>query len=87
MFAEVYPREDQGHSPHPRGEDHLWQLYAYDGLHYGIQHLEARTSTNNCHQHCRKEEKRRNLHTKVTMQSLSDYAKQDWPVVTKRPDF
>jgi hypothetical protein len=24
--------DDQGHSPHPRGEDLLWQLYAYDVL-------------------------------------------------------
>jgi hypothetical protein len=33
--------DDQGHSPHPRGEDLLQQLYNYDGLQYGIQHLEA----------------------------------------------
>jgi hypothetical protein len=54
---------DQGHSPHPRGEDLLRHLYAYDGLQYGIQHLEAWTPTDNHHQHCRKEEKE-NLHTK-----------------------
>jgi hypothetical protein len=28
--------DDQGHSPHPRGEDLLRQLYAYDGIHYRI---------------------------------------------------
>jgi hypothetical protein len=27
--------DDQGHSPRPRGEDLLWQLYAYDRLQYG----------------------------------------------------
>jgi hypothetical protein len=27
---------DQGHSPCPSGEDPLRQLYAYDGLQYGI---------------------------------------------------
>jgi hypothetical protein len=32
---------DQGHLPCPRGEDLLQQLYAYDGLQYGIQQLEA----------------------------------------------
>jgi hypothetical protein len=32
---------DQGHSPRPRGEDLLWQLYACDRLQYRIQHLEA----------------------------------------------
>jgi hypothetical protein len=32
MFAE-------GCSPHPRGEDLFWQLYAYDGLQYRIQHF------------------------------------------------
>jgi hypothetical protein len=32
MFAE-------GCSPHPRGEDLFWQLYAYDGQQYGIQQL------------------------------------------------
>jgi hypothetical protein len=36
--------DDQGHSSHSRGEDLLRQLYAYDGLQYGIQHLEAWTS-------------------------------------------
>jgi hypothetical protein len=35
----------------------------------------------------RKREKRRNLHTKVTKQSLSDYAQQDRPIMTKRSDF
>jgi hypothetical protein len=65
---------DQGHSPHPRGEDLLRQLYAYDELQYRIHHLEAWTSTDNHHRHRRKEEKRRNLHIKVTKQSLSDYA-------------
>jgi hypothetical protein len=28
--------DDQGHSPRPRGEDLLRQLYACDGLQYGI---------------------------------------------------
>jgi hypothetical protein len=56
--------DDQGHSPRPRGEDLLQQLYTYDGLQYGIQHLEAWTSTNNHHRHCWKEEKE-NLHTKI----------------------
>jgi hypothetical protein len=55
--------DDQGHSPHPRGEDLLQQLYSCDGLQYGIQHLEAWTSTNSHHRHRRKEEKE-NLHTK-----------------------
>jgi hypothetical protein len=32
---------DQGHSPRPRGEDLLRQLYACDRLQYRIQHLEA----------------------------------------------
>jgi hypothetical protein len=32
---------NHGHLPHPRGEDLLRQLYACDGLQYGIQHLEA----------------------------------------------
>jgi hypothetical protein len=54
---------DQGHSPHPRGEDLLRQLNAYNGLQYGIQHLEAWTSTDSHHQYCWKEEKE-NLHTK-----------------------
>jgi hypothetical protein len=55
--------DDQEHSPRPRGEDLLRQLYACDGLQYEIQHLEAWTSTDSCHQHCRNEEKE-NLHTK-----------------------
>jgi hypothetical protein len=29
--------DDQGHSPRPRGEDHLQQLYACDRLQYRIQ--------------------------------------------------
>jgi hypothetical protein len=29
--------DDQEHSPRPRGEDLLRQIYAYDGLQYGIQ--------------------------------------------------
>jgi hypothetical protein len=33
--------DDQGHSPRPRGEDLLHQLYVCDGLQYRIQHLEA----------------------------------------------
>jgi hypothetical protein len=33
-------RDDQVHSPHLIGEGLLWQLYAYDRLQYGIQHLE-----------------------------------------------
>jgi hypothetical protein len=37
--------------------------------------------------HLALEVKRGNLHTKVTKQNLSDYAQQDWLVVTKRPDF
>jgi hypothetical protein len=55
--------DNQGHSPHHRGEYLLRQLYAYDGLQYGIQHLEAWTSTDSHHQHCWKEEKE-NMHTK-----------------------
>jgi hypothetical protein len=76
--------DNQGHSPHPRGEDLLRQLYDCDGHQYGIQHLEAWTSTNSRHRHHLKEEKRRNLHTKVIKQSLSDYAQQDLSKVTKR---
>jgi hypothetical protein len=33
--------DDKGHSPRPRGEDLLRQLYTYNGLQYRIQHLEA----------------------------------------------
>jgi hypothetical protein len=33
--------DDQGHSPRPRGEDPLRQLYAYDKLQYGIQSSET----------------------------------------------
>jgi hypothetical protein len=55
--------DDEGHSPRPRGEDLLRQLYACDRLQYGIQHLEDWTSTDSHHRHCRKEEKE-NLHTK-----------------------
>jgi hypothetical protein len=33
--------DGQGHSPRPRGEDLLWQLYDCDGLQYRIQHIEA----------------------------------------------
>jgi hypothetical protein len=36
--------DDQEHSPRPRGENLLRQLYTYDGPQYGIQHLEAWTS-------------------------------------------
>jgi hypothetical protein len=75
--------DDQGHSPCPRGKDLIRQLYACDGLQYGIQHLEAWTSTDSRHRHHRKEEKRRNLHIKVTKQSLSDYTQQDLSKVTK----
>jgi hypothetical protein len=32
--------DDQGHSPRPRCEDLLWQLYTCDGLQYGIQFSE-----------------------------------------------
>jgi hypothetical protein len=35
--------EDQGHSPRLRGEELLQQLYAYDGLQYGIQYIEVWT--------------------------------------------
>jgi hypothetical protein len=35
--------DDQGHSPRPRGEDLLQQLYTYDGLQNRIQHIEAWT--------------------------------------------
>jgi hypothetical protein len=55
--------DDQGHSPHPRGEYLLHLLYGYDGLQYGIQHLEAWPSTDSRYRHCQKEEKE-NLHTK-----------------------
>jgi hypothetical protein len=74
LICESVSLDDQGHSPRPRGEDLLWQLYACDRLQYGIQHLEAWTSTDSHHRHHWKEEKRWNLHTKVTNQSLSDYA-------------
>jgi hypothetical protein len=33
--------DNQGHSPHPRGEDLLRQLYTCDRLQYGIQFLET----------------------------------------------
>jgi hypothetical protein len=33
--------DDQGHSPCPRGEELLQQLYACDWLQYRIQHLDA----------------------------------------------
>jgi hypothetical protein len=36
--------DGQGHSPRPRGEDLLRQLYACDGLQYRIQHIEVWTS-------------------------------------------
>jgi hypothetical protein len=36
--------DDQGHSPRPRGEDIIRQLYTYDGLQYRIQHIESWTS-------------------------------------------
>jgi hypothetical protein len=32
--------DDPGHSPHPRGEDLLRQLYTCDELQYRIQHIE-----------------------------------------------
>jgi hypothetical protein len=54
--------DDQGHSPHPRGEDLLRQFYACNRLQHGIQHLEAWTSTDSHHRYCRKEQK--NRHTK-----------------------
>jgi hypothetical protein len=55
--------DDQGHSPNPRGEDHLRELYTCDSLQNRIQHLKPELPTNSCHQHHRKEEKE-NLHTK-----------------------
>jgi hypothetical protein len=33
--------DDHGHSPPPRGEDLLQQLYTCDGFQYEIHHLEA----------------------------------------------
>jgi hypothetical protein len=33
--------DNQGYSPHPRGDDLLWKLYACDGLQYEIQFLET----------------------------------------------
>jgi hypothetical protein len=36
--------DDQGHSPRPRGEDLLRQLYAYERLRYRIQYLETQSS-------------------------------------------
>jgi hypothetical protein len=54
---------DQGHSPCARGEGHLQQLYACDGLQNRSQHLEAWTTTDSHDRHCWKEEKE-NLHTK-----------------------
>jgi hypothetical protein len=36
--------DNQGHSPHPRGEGLHWQLYTYDGLQYGIQFSETLSS-------------------------------------------
>jgi hypothetical protein len=55
--------DDQGHSPRPRGEDLLRQLYTCDRLQYRIQHLEAWTFIDSRHRYHRKEEKE-NLHTK-----------------------
>jgi hypothetical protein len=55
--------DDQGHSPRPRGEDLLRQLYTCDSLQNRIQHLKPELPTNSCHQHHRKEEKE-NLHIK-----------------------
>jgi hypothetical protein len=48
--------DDQGHSPRPRGEDLLRQLYACDRHQYGIQHLEAWTFTDSHHQYYRNRE-------------------------------
>jgi hypothetical protein len=44
-ICESVSLDDQRHSPHPRGEDLLRQLYACDELQYGTQHIEAWT----CH--------------------------------------
>jgi hypothetical protein len=86
MFTEAFSLDSQGHSPHPRGEDLLQQLYACDELQYEIQHLEAWTPTDSVISITGK--KRRRICTeKVTKQSLSDYAQQDWPIVTMRSDF
>jgi hypothetical protein len=59
----------QVHSPCPKGEDLIRQLYVYDGLQYKIQHLEVWTFTDSHHRHCRKEEKE-NLHIKSYKEKL-----------------
>jgi hypothetical protein len=41
LICGSFSLDEQSHSPHPRGKDLLRQLYACDGLQYGIQHLEA----------------------------------------------
>jgi hypothetical protein len=86
-MCESVTLDDQGYSPHPRGEHLLRQLYACDGLQYGIQHLEAWTSTDSHHRHYWKEE-RENLHTqnyKVKLERLR--SARLTCRVTKRPDF
>jgi hypothetical protein len=75
--------DDQGHSPNPRGEDLLRQFYASVGLQYGIQHLEVGLLLTYIIDVARKK-MRRACTQNVTKQSLSDYAQQDWPVMTKR---
>jgi hypothetical protein len=42
--------------------------------------------TDNHHQHHQKEEKENYTH-KITKESLSDYAQQNWPIVTKQSNF
>jgi hypothetical protein len=41
QICESVSLDDQGHSPLPKGEDLLRQLYARDGVQYEIQHLEV----------------------------------------------
>jgi hypothetical protein len=42
---------DHGHSPCPRGEDLIRQLYAYDRLQYGSSSQKPRVPTDNHHRH------------------------------------
>jgi hypothetical protein len=62
MLAEVFHSTIKGIHLAPRCEDLYRLFYACDGLHYGIQHLEAWTSPDSRHRHHWKEE--RNLLTK-----------------------
>jgi hypothetical protein len=45
------------------------------------------TPTTGYHLLHRKRDEKKHAHQKVTKQSLSDYAQQDWPIVTKQSHF